>query len=91
MGERIKIARECLGLDSRPFAAAASVKWDELSRWENSNIVPRASTLANIARVAGVSLEWLVSGEGQGPVSRVSRPPPKKKSRKKAAKRRARR
>lgn len=63
---RIAKARAASGLTQHEAAVRLGVHPTQLSRWENS-IVPSVESLVDIARVLGVSVEWLATGEGRGP------------------------
>lgn len=72
VGARIKLARETSAIE--PSAAAFArrvldVDAASLWRWEHGS-VPSAERLHQIARATGVTVEWLLTGEGDGPKSR---------------------
>lgn len=67
LGGRISLAREIAGLSASQAAHRLGVMPGTWSAWERDRDVPRANRLANMAGVLGVSLSWLLSGEGEGP------------------------
>ena len=64
VASRIRKARKASGLYPAAFARAAGCDPQSLWRWENRDIQPRAESLARLAQVAGVRLEWLITGVG---------------------------
>lgn len=66
--ERIRTTREARGLSQREVAGRAGLSHAALSKLETGQR-PRAEAwaLLKIARVLGVSLDWLLSGEGPEP------------------------
>jgi len=63
-GPRILAARECTGLTQREFATRAELDWHAYWRYEAGRTVPGIGPLAQIARAAGVRMEWLATGDG---------------------------
>lgn len=59
LGERIRKAREDLGLSQQEFADAIGHDRKSLGNWENGRNVPTYGALMLISSVADVSLEWL--------------------------------
>jgi transcriptional regulator with XRE-family HTH domain len=65
-GKRVELVRRESGLNPVDFArrvlsATASAK--QLARIENEEITPQPGTLAKIAEIGNVSLDWLTKGE----------------------------
>jgi transcriptional regulator with XRE-family HTH domain len=65
-GDRVAGAREALGLDQPDLARRLGVKVKTIRAWENDLSEPRANKLQMLSGVLGVSLMWLLNGEGQG-------------------------
>jgi transcriptional regulator with XRE-family HTH domain len=66
LGERIRTRRRDLSLSQDSLAKAAGVNQTTLSRWERGE-VPIAESLRAIADTLDVSIDWLLTGEGDGP------------------------
>lgn len=62
-GERVSIAIERVG-GSTKMAEIADVSTSVLSKWRRGESDPSRSRLVKMARAAGVSVEWLATGEG---------------------------
>ncbi len=65
-GDRVAGAREALGLDQAGLARRLGVKVKTVRGWENDLSEPRANKLQMLSGVLGVSLMWLLNGEGEG-------------------------
>ena len=59
LGERIRKAREDLGLSQQTFAEMLGVDRKTISNWEGERNRPRYGDLMLISSAADVSLEWL--------------------------------
>jgi transcriptional regulator with XRE-family HTH domain len=68
-GDRLAGAREAAGLDQSALGAKLGVRRGVISDWENDLKEPRANRLQMIAGVLGVSITWLLTGEGEGPTA----------------------
>lgn len=66
-GDRLAGAREATGLDQKGLAAKLGVKASVIQAWENDLKEPRANRLQMVSGVLGVSMSWLLTGEGTGP------------------------
>lgn len=66
-GDRLAGAREAAGLDQKGLAAKLGVKASVIQAWENDLKEPRANRLQMVSGVLGVSMSWLLTGEGDGP------------------------
>lgn len=66
--ERIAAIRTRLGLSRPIFAARIGVSRNVVARWEAGTHGPRAARLERIAKLGGVSVDWLLRGEGRPPV-----------------------
>lgn len=69
LGRRIKRARESRGLTGAECARRAETTAHNLWRYEDGRVVPGVDVLARIAKVCAVSLDWLATGEGDGPAA----------------------
>jgi transcriptional regulator with XRE-family HTH domain len=68
MGARLRAARTLRGLTQEALASAIKTSTFSVSKYERGELTnPQTDTLCGIARVLGVSLDWLVLGEGNGP------------------------
>ncbi len=65
-GDRLTAAREAAGLDAVGLATRLGVKVTTLSAWEQDVKEPRANRLQMLAGMLGVSLTWLLTGQGDG-------------------------
>ena len=68
LGKRIAYARDGAGLSSAQLARRMGVKTATLSNWEADASEPRANKLVTLAGMLNVSLTWLVTGKGEGPL-----------------------
>ena len=65
-GDRVTGAREARGMTRRELADRLGVHVKTLESWEEDRADPRANKLQMLAGVLGVSLMWLLTGEGDG-------------------------
>lgn len=65
-GDRVAGAREALGWSQKQLADRLGVKAKTVRGWENDASEPRANKLQMLAGMLGVSMRWLLSGDGQG-------------------------
>jgi transcriptional regulator with XRE-family HTH domain len=72
LGSRIAAARGTKGLNQTDLAHALGVASQAVWRWEQGRVTPTAARLVAIADATGVTLDWLLRGEGHGPTM----PPP---------------
>lgn len=68
-GDRITWAREQVGLTQEQLAHRMGVKTKTLRGWEEDQAEPRASRINIMAGMMNVSVVWLLSGLGEGPVA----------------------
>ena len=66
-GDRLTAAREATGMDQATMADRVGVELQTLQNWEDDIAEPRANRLQMMAGILGVSITWLISGEGEGP------------------------
>ncbi|MBT0958624.1 helix-turn-helix domain-containing protein [Alphaproteobacteria bacterium KMM 3653] len=74
-GDRVAAAREGVGLTQQELAKRLGVKLKTVHGWEDDLTEPRANKLQMLSGVLGVSLMWLLSGEGDGLDGPESTPP----------------
>jgi transcriptional regulator with XRE-family HTH domain len=68
LGRRVRTARNALGLSGRALDDKAGITPGHTSSIElGVRRTVTADTAAALARALGVSLDWLISGEGEGP------------------------
>ncbi len=65
-GDRVTGAREAVGMGQPELAKRLGVKVKTVRAWENDQSEPRANKLGMLAGVLGVSMMWLLSGQGDG-------------------------
>ena len=66
-GDRLAAARDAAGLDQKQMAERLGVKLGTYRNWEDDASEPRANRLTMLAGMLGVSMRWLMTGEGEGP------------------------
>lgn len=66
-GDRVAAAREVVGLTEDEVARRLGVKPETVRRWEGDLDEPRANKLQMLAGLLGVSLTWLMTGQGEEP------------------------
>ena len=65
MGERIRTRRERMGLTQRDVAHALQVSNQAVSKWERGENAPDIETLPGLARLLGVSVDFLLGTHGR--------------------------
>ncbi|WP_386683199.1 helix-turn-helix domain-containing protein [Loktanella sp. R86503] len=65
-GDRLTAAREAADLSLNGLATRLGVKVSTLEGWEQDVKEPRANRLQMLAGMLGVSLTWLLTGQGDG-------------------------
>ena len=66
-GDRLAAARGRAGLSQAQLAKQLGVKHATVRNWEDDLSEPRANKLQMMAGLVGVSLSWLLTGDGEGP------------------------
>jgi transcriptional regulator with XRE-family HTH domain len=61
---QIRLARKRCGLTQRAVAVALDVDTMRVSDWERGASVPNTEQVAQLAELFGVSLDWLLRGDG---------------------------
>lgn len=64
IGDRIRIAAEAKGLSLRQLAEATAISYSSLQNWIGGHREPRIDALVAIGSQLGISLDWLLTGEG---------------------------
>lgn len=65
-GDRLAAARDAAGMSQNDLARRLGVKTVTLRGWEEDQSEPRANRLSMLSGLLGVSLPWLLTGEGEG-------------------------
>lgn len=65
-GDRLTLAREARGMTQEELAQRLGTRVQTLRNWEDDRSEPRANRLQMLAGVLGVSIVWLLTGEGEG-------------------------
>jgi transcriptional regulator with XRE-family HTH domain len=65
-GDRVAAAREHAGLTQKSLAKRLGVQTSTLRKWEDDMSEPRANRLSMLAGILGVSMMWLINGQGEG-------------------------
>ncbi|MEO0860218.1 MAG: helix-turn-helix transcriptional regulator [Pseudomonadota bacterium] len=73
-GDRLTGAREAASLSQAELARRIGVTLRTLRAWESDRSEPRANRVSILAGVLNVSLMWLLSGEGDGPLRAEQEP-----------------
>ena len=63
LSERIKHTRQQQKISQKELAEQANINLKSLSRYEVGTTIPPANLLADIAKVLGVSTDYLIMGE----------------------------
>lgn len=66
-GDRLAAARDQAGLSQKAVAQRLGVKPSLIAAWEEDRKEPRANRLAMLSGMLGISLSWLMTGQGDGP------------------------
>lgn len=67
IGGRIRIARTSAGFTQESLAHKVGVVASTVRGWDIGERIPPADRVADVASACGVSIEWLLTGEGAGP------------------------
>lgn len=68
IGLRLRSARAALGHTAVAVAKrAGDMSPHLLWKYESGRVTPGIESVRDLAKALGVSMEWLVSGEGEGP------------------------
>jgi transcriptional regulator with XRE-family HTH domain len=66
LGQRIRAQRERLGLKQHDIANALQVSPQAVSKWERGENGPDIATLAPLAKLLGVSTDWVLGTHNEG-------------------------
>jgi transcriptional regulator with XRE-family HTH domain len=66
-GDRLAGARDAAGLSQAGLAEKLGVKQAVIQAWEDDLKEPRANRLQMVSGILGVSMSWLLTGDGDGP------------------------
>jgi len=72
LGSKIKKARTEANLTQKDLAEQLSVTFQTVSKWEGGVTEPDLATLRSLAKILGVSLEYLVSEEDEAPEAKLA-------------------
>ncbi|HMO07576.1 MAG TPA: helix-turn-helix domain-containing protein [Paracoccaceae bacterium] len=75
-GDRLAGAREAAGLSAEDLARRLGVRLTTVQAWEDDRAEPRANRVQMLAGMLGVSIPWLLTGEGDGAGRPADRTPP---------------
>ncbi|MGV6473551.1 helix-turn-helix domain-containing protein [Azotobacter vinelandii] len=64
IGERIKTAVESMGLSLKQAAVKCEIPYSSLQNWVGGHREPRPDALITIGSRLGISIDWLLTGEG---------------------------
>ncbi|MFV0474460.1 MAG: multiprotein-bridging factor 1 family protein [Pikeienuella sp.] len=73
-GDRLTAAWEALGLSPEQLAGRLGVRRAAVLAWEGDRAEPRADRMQMLAGVLNISLVWLLTGEGDGPLAMADPP-----------------
>lgn len=65
-GDRLAAAREAAGMTQEALSKRIGVKLTTLRKWEQDLSEPRANKLQMTSGILGVSIPWLLIGDGDG-------------------------
>lgn len=66
LGDRIAAGRDAHSYSQKDLARRLGVKLKTIQSWEDDQSEPRANKAHMLSGVLGVSLVWLLTGEGEG-------------------------
>lgn len=72
-GDRVVLAREAQGMTQAQLARRLGLRTATIRNWEEDRSEPRANKLQMLAGMLSVSMIWLMTGAGQGPLPRPDR------------------
>ncbi|WP_194094200.1 helix-turn-helix domain-containing protein [Marivivens aquimaris] len=65
-GDRLAGAREAAGLTQEGLSEKLGVELETVIEWEDDLREPRANRVQTLSGMLGVSIGWLLTGEGEG-------------------------
>lgn len=66
-GDRVTAAREGAQMTQADLSRRLGVKLATIKAWEDDRSEPRANKVQMMAGMLGVSIRWMLTGEGEGP------------------------
>lgn len=72
ISERLRLAREYVGLSQEEFASAVGFSRRQVIAWERGQNAPPVLIFARLRNVCGVDPEWVLSGPGLEPLEEVT-------------------
>lgn len=72
--EKLTQARKAAGLTQADVAAKLNVSRQAVSRWESGDTTPSVDKLKTLARIYGVSLDWLFGDTADGEPPEAAKP-----------------
>jgi len=66
LGDRIVAAREAMEFSPEDLSCRLGVKLNTVQSWEGDHAEPRGNKAQMLSGVLGVSITWLLTGEGDG-------------------------
>lgn len=73
ISDRLRTARKAAGLSTHALDRASGCVRGHTAQIESGKRSPTAHTASKIARALGVTLDWLVNGDGRAPSERSLR------------------
>lgn len=74
LGEKLTQARKAAGLTQADVAAKLNVSRQAVSRWESGDTTPSVDKLKALAKLYGVSLDWLFGDTADGEPPEAAKP-----------------
>ena len=65
-GDRVAAGRRAMGLSQKDLCNKLGIKLKTLRCWEDDISEPRANKVQMLSGLLGVSLAWLLTGQGEG-------------------------
>lgn len=65
IGRRIRAAVEAQGLTLKQAAERSGIPYSSLQNWAGGHRDPRPDALINLGSQLGISIDWLLTGEGE--------------------------
>jgi len=65
LGERLKRAREEKGISRKKLAQELHIDPKNIYEWEKGKVLPSSKYLAKLSKILNISLDWLLTGEGE--------------------------